>query len=325
MKAFIYEKYGSPDVLHLAEVEKPIPNDDEVLIQIFAISINGSDKEGLIGKPLYARADGLFKPHHQILGSDIAGEVVFVGKNITEFKQGDKVFGELPGYHGGFAEFVCTHGNTLIQKPKHLSFEEAAAIPQAGVLALQIRDKGRIEPGQSLLINGAGGSAGSFAIQLAKLYGAETTGVDNTEKLDFMRSLGADHVIDYLQEDFTKTGTQYDLILDFIAHRPVFAIQRALRPNGTYFFIGGSVTILFQILLLGALIRRTTSKNIRFLAVSQSREDLISITNLCETGKIRPIIDKRFAFDQIPEALQYVVEGHAKGKVVITMDSNIKS
>jgi NADPH:quinone reductase-like Zn-dependent oxidoreductase len=325
MKAFVYEKYGSPDVLHLTEVEKPIPNDDEVLIQIRAVSINGSDREGLVGKPLYARMDGLLKPRHQILGSDIAGQVESVGKNNTEFKSGDEVFGELPGYQGGFAEYACTRGNTLTLKPTHLSFEEAAAIPQAGVLALQIRDKGRVKPGQSVLINGAGGSAGSFAIQLAKLYGAETTGVDNTDKLDFMRSLGADHVIDYIREDFTKTGNQYDLILDLIAHRSVFAIQRALRPNGTYFFVGGSVTVIFQILLLGAWIKRTTTKNIRVLAVPQSRKDLIAITKLCETGKIEPIIDKRFAFDEIPEALQYVGEGRAKGKVVITLESNIKT
>jgi NADPH:quinone reductase-like Zn-dependent oxidoreductase len=321
MKAIVYENYGSPDVLHLTEVEKPVPTDNEVLIKVHAVSVNRSDWEGLIGKPLYARLGGLLKPGHLILGSDIAGRVELAGKNNTEFKPGDEVFGEIPGYYGGFAEYVCTHGKTMALKPGSLTFEEAAAIPQAGGIALQgIRDKGQVQPGQKVLINGAGGSAGSFAIQLAKLYGAETTGVDNTDKLDFMRSLGADHVIDYTREDFTKTGKQYDLILDLIAHHSVFAYQRALRPNGTYFFVGGSVGVIFQILLLKPWIKRATAKNIRMLVVPQNRKDLISITQLCEAGKIVPVIDRRFSFSQVPEALRYVGEGRAKGKVVITVE-----
>ena len=323
MKAIVHEKYGSPDVLHLAEVEKPVPTDDEVLIKIHAVSVNGSDREGLIGKPLYARMGGLLKPSHRILGSDIAGQVESAGKNNTEFKPGDEVFGEIPGYRGGFAEYVCTRGSTLALKPANLTFEEAAAIPQAGVIALQgIRDKGEVKPGQKVLINGAGGSAGTFAVQLAKLYGAEVTGVDNTGKLEFMRSLGADHVIDYTREDFTKSGKQYDLILDVIAHRSVFAYQRALRPNGTYFFVGGSVATIFQILLLGPWIKRIAAKNIRILAVPQNRKDLIAITELCEAGKIVPVIDRRYSLSEVPEALRYVGEGHAKGKVVIALESN---
>lgn len=321
MKAIVHEKYGSPAVLHLTEVEKPVPADNEILIKVHAVSINGSDWEGLIGKPLYARMGGLLKPGHPILGSDIAGRVELAGKNHTEFKPGDEVFGEIPGYYGGFAEYVCTHGKTMALKPGSLTFEQAAAIPQAGVIALLgIRDKGLVQPGQKVLINGAGGSAGSFAIQLAKLYGAETTGVDNTGKLDFMRSLGADHVIDYTREDFTRTGKQYDLILDLIAHHSVFAYQRALRPNGTYFFVGGSAAVIFQVLLLGPWIKRATAKNIRMLMVLQNRKDLISITQLCETGKIVPVIDRRFSLSQVPEALRYVGEGRAKGKVVITME-----
>lgn len=321
MKAFVYEKYGSPDVLHLAEVEKPTPKADEILIKIHAVSINGSDREGLIGKPLYARTSGLFKPGNPILGSDIAGKVEAVGSNHTEFKPGDEVFGEIPGYHGGFAEYVCTNGSTMVPKPASLTFEEAAAIPQAGVIALRgIRDVGQVQPEQKVLINGAGGSAGSFAIQLAKLHGAEVTGVDNAHKLDFMRSLGADHVIDFAREDFTKSGKQYDLILDVIAYRSVFAYPRALRPNGTYFFTGGSTALIFQILFLGPLIKRITGKNLRMLFVPQNRKDLLAVTVLCEAGEIVPVIDRQYSFSEVPEAFRYIGEGQAKGKVVISME-----
>ena len=324
MKAIVYHKYGSPDVLKLEEVEMPTPTDDEVLIRIHAVSINGSDREGLIGKPLYARLGGLRKPGYPILGSDIAGRVERIGKNITQFQPGDEVFGEIPGYHGGFAEYACASEKTLARKPASLTFEVAAAIPQAGVIAWNgIREKGQVQPGQHVLINGAGGSAGMFAVQLAKLYGAEVTGVDNTGKLDFMRSLGADHVIDYTREDFTKNRKQYDLILDVIAHRSAFAYRRALKPNGTYFFVGGSVATLFQILLLGPWIQRTTGRNIRLLAVPQNSRDLISITELCETGKIVPVIDRGYSLSEVPEALRYVAEGRAKGKVVITVQQSV--
>jgi NADPH:quinone reductase-like Zn-dependent oxidoreductase len=244
-----------------------------------------------------------------------------VGTNVRQFQPGDEVFGEIPGYHGGFAEYVSIPDRTLARKPESLTFEEAAAIPQAGVIALQgIRDKGKVKPGQKVLINGAGGGAGTFAVQLAKLHGAEVTGVDNTAKLNFLRSLGADHVIDYTREDFTNNGQQYDLILDVIAHRSVFAYRRALCPNGTYFLVGGSAATLLQVLLLGSWIKRKTGKNIRLLAVSQNREDLLSITELCLAGKVKPIIDRKYSFDEIPEALRYVGEGHAKGKVVILVE-----
>jgi NADPH:quinone reductase-like Zn-dependent oxidoreductase len=320
MKAIVRYEYGSPDVLKLEEVEKPVPSDDEVLIKIHAVSINGSDREGLIGRPLYVRIGGLRKPGYPILGSDIAGRVEQVGKNITQFKPGDEVFGEIAGYHGGFAEYACASENTLAQKPAELTFEQAAAIPQGGVIALQgIREKGKIQPGQQVLINGAGGSAGTFAVQLARLHGAEVTGVDNTHKMDFLRSLGADHVIDYTRQDFTKTGKQYDLILDLIAHRSVFAYRRTLKPGGTYFFVGGSVGTLFQVLLLGPWIKRMTGKNIRILAVPQNNKDLMGITELCEAGKIVPVIDRTYPLSQVPEALRYVTEGRAKGKVVITV------
>lgn len=215
MKAIVYTEYGSPDVLELREVPKPVPADNEILIKVHAVSVNRSDWEGLIGEPLYARVGGLRKPRRQILGSDIAGRVEVTGKNNTQFRPGDEVFGEMEEYRGGFAEYVCARGKLLALKPARMTFEEASAIPQAGVIALQsIREKGHVQPGQKILINGAGGGAGIFAIQLAKMYGAEVTGVDNTGKLDFMRSLGANHVIDYTREDFTRNGKQYDLILD---------------------------------------------------------------------------------------------------------------
>lgn len=323
MKAVVYAEYGSPEVLHLAEVDKPVPRDDEVLIRIHAVSINGSDREALIGKPSYARMGGLLRPRHRILGSDIAGRVESIGKGHTDFKPGDEVFGEIPGYRGGFAEYVCTHGRTLALKPAGLSFEQAAAIPQGGVIALRgIRDQGRVQAGQSVLINGAAGSAGSFAIQLAKLHGARVTGVDGPAKLEFMRSLGADHVIDYTREDFTRNGEQYDLILDLIAHRSVFAYQRALRPKGTCFFVGGSAAVLFQILLLGPWIRMVKSKSLRLLVVPQNRPDLLAITQLCESGTIVPAIDRRYSLREVPEAFRHILEGRANGKVVIQVLDN---
>jgi NADPH:quinone reductase-like Zn-dependent oxidoreductase len=323
MKAIVHHQYGSPDVLKLEEVAKPAPTDDEVLIKVHAVSINGSDWEGLRGKPLYARLGGLRRPNNKILGSDIAGQVEMAGKNIRQFQPGDEVFGEMPSYRGGFAEYVCVPENALARKPAGLTFEEAAAIPQGAVIALQgIRNKGQIQPGQNVLINGAGGSAGTFAVQLAKYYGAEVTGVDNTGKLDFLRSLGADHVIDYTRQDFTKNRNQYDLILDVIAYRSVFAYQRALKPNGNYFFVGGSVATLFQILLLGPWIRRTTGRNVRLLAVQRDQDDLLFMTGLCEAGKIAPVIDRRYPLSRVPEALRYVGEGRARGKVVITVEGS---
>jgi NADPH:quinone reductase-like Zn-dependent oxidoreductase len=320
MKAIVYTKYGPPDVLHLEEVEKPVPKDDEILVKVHAVSVNRSDWEGLRGEQ-FVRIGGLLKPGHQILGSDVAGRVEMAGREHSQFQPGDEVFGEMWGYHGGFAEYVCTRGTAWALKPAGLTFEQAAAIPQAGVIGLQgMRDKGQVQPGQRVLINGAGDGAGSFAVQLAKLYGAEVTGVDNTSKLDFMRSLGAEHVIDYTREDFTKNGKQYDLILDVIAHRSAFAYQRALKPNGSYFAVGGSLATVFQILLLGPWIRRFTSKNIRILAIQRNRNDLVSITELCEAGKVVPVIDRRYPLSETAEALRYLGEGHVKGKIVITVE-----
>jgi NADPH:quinone reductase-like Zn-dependent oxidoreductase len=321
MKAVVYTRYGPPDVLQLQEVPTPVPTDDQVLIKVHAASINGSDREGLIGKPLYARMRGIFSPGQLILGSDIAGRVEKAGRNITQFKVGDEVFGEIPGYHGGFAEYACASEKTLVHKPARMPFEEASAIPQGGVIALQgIREKGKVQPGQKVLINGAGGSAGMFAVQIAKLYGAEVIGVDHTGKLEFIRSLGADHVVDFTREDFTNGGKRFDLILDLIAHRSVIAYARALKPNGTCFFVGGSVATLFQILLFGPAIRKITGRNLRLLAVPQNREDLLAVTELCTAGKIVPVIDRQYPLREVPEAMRYVGEGRNQGKVVITID-----
>src|SRR5215212_6052730 len=227
MKAIVYTKYGPPEVLQLKEMAKPAPRDDEVLIKVRAVSVNRSDWEGLIGKPLYARIGGLLRPRQQILGSDVAGQVEMAGRNVRRFQPGDEVFGDILPRLGGFAEYVCARESALALKPASMTFEVVAAIPQAAVIALQgIRDKGQVQPGQKVLINGAGGGAGAFAVQLSKLYGAEVTGVDNT------------------QEDFTKNGKQYDLILDIVAHRSVFAYKRALRANGSYFLTGGSVATM---------------------------------------------------------------------------------
>jgi NADPH:quinone reductase-like Zn-dependent oxidoreductase len=320
MKAIVYTKYGPPDVLQLKEVAKPTPRDDEVLVKVQAVSVNRSDWEGLRGKPLYARIGGLLKPRHHILGSDIAGRVEMAGRNVRRLQPGDEVFGDILTSLGGFAEYVCAPENRLALKPASMTFEEAAAIPQSAVIALQgIRDKGQVQPGQRVLINGAGGGAGAVAVQLAKIYGAEVTGVDNTGKLDFMRSLGADHVIDYTQEDFTKDREQYDLILDIVARRSVFAYKRALRSDGRYYLAGGSVATMLQILLLGPWISMFANKKIRILAVKPNPEDMVYVTELYEVGKVTPIIDKTYSLSEVPAAIGYVGDGHAQGKVVITV------
>ena len=320
MKAVVYTEYGAPDVLQLVDVPKPTPRDDEVLIKVKAVSLNRSDWEGLTGKPLYARIGGIRKPRRRILGSDIAGRIEAVGRNVERLRPGDEVYGDILGHLGDFAEYARAPEKALVPKPPGMTHEQVAAIPQAAVIALQgIRDKGQVRPGQRVLINGAGGGAGTFALQLAKLYGAEVTGVDSTGKLGFMRSLGADHVIDYAREDFTGQGQRYDLILDVIAHRSVFAYTRALLPGGSYYCVGGSVRTMLQVALLGPLIRRATGRKLRDLMVRPNLEDMVHITELVETGKIVPAIDRRYPLSEVPEALRYLGEGRALGKVVITM------
>jgi NADPH:quinone reductase-like Zn-dependent oxidoreductase len=323
MKAIVHDKYGPPDVLRLEEVARPVPTDNQALVKVHAASVNRSDWEALVGKPLYARVGGLLRPGQNIPGSDIAGRVEAVGRNVTLFQPGDEVFGLLSTYSGGFAEYTCVSEKALALKPSGLTFEQAAAIPQAGLIAMQgIREKGQVQPGQQVLINGAGGGAGMIAIQLAKSAGAEVTGVDNAGKLNFMRSLGADHVIDYTREDFTRSGKEYDLVLDVIAYRSIFAYQRAVKPGGKYFFVGGSVATIFQLLLLGSWIRRRTGKNMRLLAVETNREHLVQMAELCEAGEVVLAIDRRYPLSEVPEALRYLGEGRAKGKLVITLEED---
>src|SRR5688572_21311045 len=255
LKAIIYTKYGGPEVLEIKETEKPSPNDDEVLVKVHAVSLNDWDFGLLKGDFVNRILNGLRKPKRQILGSDIAGRIEAVGKNINKFKAGDEVYGDLSGQWGGFAEYVCAPEKSLALKPARMSFEEAAAIPQAAMLAVQgLIDKGKIRSGQKILINGAGGGVGTFGIQIAKLYDVEVTGVDNAGKLDMMRSMGFDHVIDYKKEDFTKNGKRYDLILDVKTNRSIFSYARALSRDGVYVTVGGSLPRLLQALVLGPLI-----------------------------------------------------------------------
>ena len=320
MKAVVYTRYGPPDVLRLMDVQAPVPKDDEVLVRVHAVSLNASDWEVLQGKPLYSRLGGPFRPRHHILGSDIAGRVVAAGRNATRFRPGEDVFADILSHMGGFAEYVCVRETALAQMPAGLTYDHAAALPQAGAIALQgIQDKGRVQPGHKVLINGAGGGSGMYAIQLAKLRGAEVTGVDNSEKLEFMRSLGADHVIDYTRDDFTTNGRTYDLILDVAAHRPAFAYQRSLTPGGRYLYVGGSVATLLQVLMIGPVLGRAGRKSIRLLAVRLGVQHLDPLVELIQAGKITTVIDRRFPLSEVPEALRYLGEGHAKGKVVVAI------
>ena len=321
MRAVVYTRYGPPEVLRMTDVETPVPRDDEVLVKVHAVSLNATDWEGLRGKPLYSRIMGPFRPRHHILGSDIAGRVEAAGRNATRFQPGEDVFADILRYMGGFAEYVCVPETALARMPAGMTYEEAAALPQAGAIALQgIQGKGQVQPGQKVLINGAGGGSGMYAIQLAKLHGAEVTGVDSAGKLEFMRSLGADHVIDYTRDDFTRNGRTYHLILDLAAHRPAFAYKGSLMPGGRYLYVGGSVATLLQVLLIGPLAGRAEGKRIRVLAVRQGAQHLAPIVELCRAGKLATVIDRRYRLSEVPEALRYLGDGHAKGKVVVIVE-----
>ena len=322
MKAIVYTKYGTPDVLELKEVDKPIPKENEVLIKVHAVSINDWDLGLLQGDLINRLINGLFKPKIKILGSDIAGRIEAVGKNVKKFRLGDEVYGDLSGRWGGFAEYSCAYENELALKPVSMSFEEAAAIPQAAMLAIQgLRDKGQIHSGQKLLINGAGGGVGTFAVQIAKLYRVEITGVDSSDKFNMMRSIGFDHVINYRQEDFTKNGHCYDLILDVKTNRLISDYVRALCPEGIYVSVGGSMGRLLQALLLGPWISMIRKKNIRIVGLKKNK-DLDYMNELFEAGKLKPVIDGPYRLSEVPKAFKLFGEAVHKGKVVINLEHN---
>jgi NADPH:quinone reductase-like Zn-dependent oxidoreductase len=325
MKAIVFTEYGSPDVLRLAEVERPVPTDDEVLIRVHAASLNDWDWGALQGADFVNRLlFGLRKPKKsmQILGSDVAGRIEAAGRNVRLFRPGDDVFGDISGRWGGFAEYVCAPETALALKAPGMTFEQAAAIPQAAMLAVQsLRDLGGIRPGLKLLVNGAGGGVGTFALQIARLYGVEVTAVDAPEKLDMLRSMGARHVLDYTREDFTRTGQRYDLILDVKTSRSVLDCARALNPGGTYVTVGGSMGRLFQGLLLWPWIALTTRKKIRLLALKPNK-DLVYVRELFEAGKVVPVIDGHYELADVPEAFRHFGAGRHKGKIVITVEQS---
>jgi NADPH:quinone reductase-like Zn-dependent oxidoreductase len=319
LKAIVYTKYGGPEVLQLREIEKPFPKDDEVLIKVYAVSINDWDFGLLQGDFINRILNGFLKPKRKILGSDIAGRIEAVGKNVKQFKTGDEVYGDLSGRWGGFAEYACAPEKSIALKPASMSFSEAAAIPQAAMLAVQgLIDKGKIQPGQKILINGAGGGVGSFAIQIAKLYRVESTGVDSSSKLNMLRSMGFDRVIDFTKEDFTKNGKRYDLILDAKTNRSMFAYARSLCPKGVYVTVGGSMNRLLQALFMGPWISMYTKKYIRIVTLKPNK-DLVYINGLFETGKVKPVIDGPYKLEEFPEAFKLFGRAEHKGKVVITI------
>ena len=327
MKAILFPKYGSPDVLQLAEVEKPAPNENQVLIKVIAAAANPLDWHRMRGEPFLARmGEGLRKPKNPKLVADIAGQVEAVGMNVTEFKPGDKVFGAVGA--GGFAEYVCIREKNLALKPANISFEAAAAAPVVGFTALQgLRDLGHIQAGQKVLVNGASGGVGHFAVQIAKSYGTEVTGVCSTRNLDMVRSIGADHVIDYTREDFTRNGQEYDLIYDSIGNRSVFDYRRALKPEGKCVIAGfTSLPRLFGHMLLGRLVSKAGDKKVGMMGISNAnKEDLLVIKELLETGKVVPVIDRRYPLSETAEAIRYLETGHARGKVIIIVDSHDQS
>ncbi len=322
MKAIVITKYGSPDVLQFKEIEKPTAKDSEVLVKVLAASVNPLDWHSMRGAPFFVRlSEGLRKPKSSRLGADIAGRVEAVGKNVTQFKPGDEVFGAT---WGSFAEYVSVpEEKALALKPANISFESAAAVPVAAFTAIQaLRDKGHVQSGQKVLINGASGGVGTFAVQIAKSFGAEVTGVCSTRNLDMVRKIGADHVIDYTKEDFTKNGQRYDLILDAVGNHSVSDYKRALSPEGICVVVGfGGLYRMFQHLLLGSLASKTGKKKIGSMMARQKKKDVVLVKELIEAGKVVPVIDRSYTLSEVPEAIRYLEQGHAQGKVVITVES----
>ena len=324
MKAIVIEKYGSPDVLQFKEVEIPTPKDNQVLVRVQAASANPLDWHLMRGEPFIARlmGTGLLKPKSSRVGVDVAGRVEAVGKDVTLFKPGDEVFGTC---NGSFAEYACAREDRLALKPANVSFEEAAAIPVAATTALQgLRNKGQIQPGQKVLVNGASGGVGTFAVQIAKSYGTEVTGVCSTRNLDLVRKIGADHVVDYTQEDFTKNEQQrYDLIFDAVGNRSVSDYKRALKPGGTCAVAGfSSMSRMFEHSALGPLMSKTGNKKVGGMGMAKiNQNDLVFLKQLVETQKVRPVIDRRYPLSETADAIRYLEAGHAQGKVVISVES----
>lgn len=321
MKAILFPKYGSPDVLQLAEVEKPTPNENQLLVKVVAAAANPLDWHRLRADPFLVRLDGgFFTPKDPRLGADVAGRVEAVGSNVTDFKPGDEIFGEIGA--GAFAEYVCAHEKNFALKPANISFEVAAAAPVVGFTALQgMRDAGRIQAGQKVLINGASGGIGTFAVQLAKAYGAEVTGVCSTRNLEMVRSIGADHVVDYTQEDFTANGQLYHLIYDAVGNRSVSHYKRALKPQGICVIAGfTTMSRLFEHLILGPLLSRGGKKVAIMGTARPNKQDLLFIKDLLETGKVVPVIDRCYPLSATAEAIRYLETGRAHGKVIINVD-----
>ena len=314
MKAIVYERYGSPDVLELRDIDKPTVSDDGVLVRVRAASTNPYDWHFMRGKPYFARLlFGLFKPKAHGLGADLAGDVEAVGKDVTRFRPGDAVFGEGTG---AFAEYTCVPEGTLALKPANLTFEQAAAVPMGGVTALQgLRDSGKIQSGQKVLILGASGGVGTFAVQIAKSFGAEVTGVCSTKNVEMVRSIGADHVVDYTREDFTRGTTRYDLLLDMIGNRSLRECRRVLQPKAVYVHVGGRMARVLALPIISPFV----SQNLVQLIAKRSKDDLEILKGLIEAGKITPVIGRTYPLSEVPEAIGYLEEGHARGKVVITV------
>jgi NADPH:quinone reductase-like Zn-dependent oxidoreductase len=322
MKAIVYQKYGPPDVLQLKDVTKPVPGDDEVLVRVHAASANPADWHVMRGDPFFIRlALGPLKPKHPILGADIAGRVEAVGKDVRQFQPGDEVFGNVSqsGF-GAFAEYASVPEKALSPKPARLTFEQAAAVPLAALTALQgLRDKGRIRAGHKVLINGASGGVGTFAVQIAKAFGAEVTGVCSARNVELVRSIGADRVIDYTRDEVTRRPDRYDLILDTAAFRSPWEYRRLLNPHGIYVLVGGSTARMFQMGFLMPLARMTGNRRIELVMSKPNQKDLLVLKDLIEAGKLTPVIDRSYQLAEVPEAIRYLEEGHARGKVLITV------
>jgi NADPH:quinone reductase-like Zn-dependent oxidoreductase len=323
MKAIVRTQYGPPDVLQFTDVEKPTPKDNEVLIKLYAASVNPLDLFHLRGAPWNRHIPGLRTPKQPVIGCDIAGRVESVGKDAKQFQPGDEVFGVTGFAGGGFAEYACAPEAKLARKPANLSLEDAAAVPIAATTALQgLRDKGKLQPGQKVLLDGASGGVGTFAIQIAKSLGAEVTAVCSTRNVDKARSLGADHIIDYTQEDFKQSGQRYELIVGVNAHHSIFDYLRALRPDGTYVAVGGGLRQVFQAMLLAPFLSRIGRKKTCFFVANINHKDLAFLKELIEAGKLVSVIDRRYPLSEAAEAIRYLEKGHAQGKIVLTVEDN---